>query len=81
MYIQDSPPLGSFAPPTAHGGLLTGHWEFDLALLSLLLAVFAYSFLVPEDAPRGAGRVVIQGVALFFFVGALVLAVVGFRNL
>lgn len=66
---------------TAHGGVLTGHWEFDLALLLVVLAVVAYSFLLPEDAPRGVGRLLIQAVALLFFAGALTLAVVGFRSL
>lgn len=80
-------PLGNLPLPTfslalaAHGGILTGHWEFDLALLMVLLAVVAYSFLLPADAPRGIGRVLILVVAALFFAGALALAVIGFRNL
>jgi hypothetical protein len=65
----------------AHGGVLTGHWEFDLAIAMVFFAVVAYSFLLPADAPTGAGRVVIQGIAVLFFLGALVMAVVGFRSL
>lgn len=76
-----APPLISHIAAAAHGGVLTGHWEFDLALLCVFLAVVAYSFLLPADAPRGVLRNVIQLVALLFFVSALVLAVVGFRNL
>ncbi len=76
-----SPPIPRITYPTNHGGILTGHWEFDLALLMVLLAVVAYSFLLPADAPRGMGRLVIQGTAILFFMGALVLAVVGFRSL
>lgn len=64
-----------------HGGVLTGHWEFDLALFMTLLAVVAYSFLLPADAPRGIGRAVIWTMAALFFAGALALAVFGFRNL
>jgi len=81
MKLNVAPPLFPFGSPTAHGGVLTGHWEFDLALLCAFLAVVAYSFLIPENAPRGAGRIVIQAVALLLFVGAIALAVIGFRNL
>ena len=73
------PPYGRIVQ--AHGGILTGHWEFDLALLLTLLAVVAYSFLLPADAPRGMGRLLIQTVAFSFFAGALILAVLGFRSL
>jgi hypothetical protein len=66
---------------TLHGGFLTGHWEFDLALVLIFFAVISYSFLLPADAPKGTGRRVIQAVAAVFFAGALVLAVVGFRSL
>lgn len=76
-----APPFVSLLAAVAHGGVLTGHWEFDLALLCVFLAVVAYSFLLPADAPQGIMRNVIQLVALFFFVSALVLAAVGFRNL
>ena len=65
----------------AHGGILTGHWEFDLAIALVFFAVISYSFLLPADAPQGGARIMIQSVAVLFFVGALVLAVVGFRNL
>ena len=75
------PPFAPPLVPTAHGGVLTGHWEFDLALFCVLMAVVAYSFLLPADAPRGIGRRLIQLVAVLFFIGALALAVVGFRNL
>ena len=75
------PPLPHFAVTTAHGGILTGHWEFDLAIALVFFAVISYSFLLPEDAPRGGARLAIQSVAAVFFVGALVLAVVGFRNI
>ena len=64
-----------------HYGILTGHWEFDLAILMVFFAVIAYSFLLPVNAPRGAGRVMIQTASLSFFIGALVLAVLGFRSL
>jgi hypothetical protein len=74
-------PTRAVAPASLHGGILTGHWEFDLALLLILLAIVAYSFLLPEDAPRGRGRYAIQGVAGLFFLGALVLAIIGFRSL
>lgn len=75
------PPTRFGFAPTAHGGVLTGHWEFDLALFFVLMAVVAYSFLLPVDAPRGIGRRLIQMMAALFFVGALALAVIGFRNL
>ena len=75
------PPMRFGLMPPAHGGVLTGHWEFDLALFMVLMAVVAYSFLMPADAPRGAGRVVIQIIAVLFFIAALALAVIGFRNL
>lgn len=65
----------------AHSGVLTGHWEFDLALLFVFLAIINYSFLLPQDAPRGIGRIAIYIVSFAFLVGALVLAVVGFRGL
>lgn len=80
-------PLDNFPPPglhlalTAHGGILTGHWEFDLALFLVLMAVVAYSFLLPADAPRGIGRIIILVAAALFFASALALAVLGFRNL
>lgn len=75
------PPLQRISRATAHGGVLTGHWEFDLALALVFFAVISYSFLLPADAPRGAGRLAIQSVAIVFFAGAVVLAIVGFRNL
>ncbi|HZQ06626.1 MAG TPA: hypothetical protein VFD70_08605 [Anaerolineae bacterium] len=75
------PPLRDGRIVEAHGGILTGHWEFDLALLLTLLAVVAYSFLLPADAPRGVGRLLIQSVSFLFFAGALILAVLGFRSL
>jgi hypothetical protein len=75
------PPPDAWLAPPAHGGILTGHWEFDLALFLVLMAIVAYSFLLPADAPRGVGRVLIQIIAGSFFVGALALAVIGFRNL
>ncbi len=82
MWTFENIPNVRFWPPrVAHGGVLTGHWEFDLALFLVLMAVVAYSFLLPADAPRGIGRSVIIAVAALFFVGALALAVIGFRNL
>jgi hypothetical protein len=82
MFTLENFPLPKLFPVrAAHGGVLTGHWEFDLALFMVLMAVVAYSFLLPSDAPRGIGRVIIQMIAALFFVGALALAVVGFRNL
>ena len=64
----------------AHGGALTGHWEFDLAISLVFFAIISYSFLLPVDAPRGLGRLVIYGMAILCFIGALVLAVTGFRS-
>ncbi len=75
------PPLPHVLTITAHGGILTGHWEFDLALALIFFAVISYSFLLPADAPKGVGRMVIQSVAILFLLGALAMAVVGFRNL
>ena len=75
------PPLPRISPETAHGGVLTGHWEFDLALAMVFFAVLSYSFLLPADSPKGVGRLVIQSVAILFFAGAVILAIVGFRNL
>lgn len=75
------PPLPVLPPIHAHGGILTGHWEFDLAIALVFFAIISYSFLLPADAPRGIGRIAIQTVAGLFFVGALVLAIVGFRSL
>jgi hypothetical protein len=81
VWWKDTLPLPRVRIMTAHGGILTGHWEFDLALFMVMLAVVAYSFLLPADGPRGSGRFVIQGIAIVFFVAALVLAVIGFRSL
>lgn len=82
MFTLENFPLPkTFLVRAAHGGILTGHWEFDLALFFVLLAVVAYSFLLPADAPRGIGRVIIIFIAALFFVGALALTVFGFRNL
>lgn len=64
----------------AHGGALTGHWEFDLAIVSVFFAILSYSFLLPGDAPQGIGRAVIYGAVSLCFIGALVLAVMGFRS-
>lgn len=75
------PPLPRISFETAHGGVLTGHWEFDLALAMVFFAVLSYSFLLPADSPKGVGRLVIQSVAILFFAGAVILAIVGFRNL
>lgn len=75
------PLLQRLAPANAHGGVLTGHWEFDLALAMVFFAVISYSFLLPADAPKGGGRLLIQSLAIAFFAGAIVLAIVGFRNL
>ncbi|MCC7164844.1 MAG: hypothetical protein IT331_20275 [Anaerolineae bacterium] len=66
---------------TAHGGILTGHWEFDLAIALLFFAVICYSFLLPQDAPRGAGRMIIYGGVIACLIGAGILAVLGFRSL
>jgi len=67
MLTFENIPVSTFwAARVAHGGVLTGHWEFDLALFLVLMAVVAYSFLLPADA-------------LFF--GALALAALGLRNL
>lgn len=78
---NSAPPLFVREVDNAHGGVLTGHWEFDLALAMVFFAVISYSFLLPVDAPKGGGRVAIQSVAILFFVGALIMAIVGFRNL
>lgn len=75
------PAMSHISVGPAHGGILTGHWEFDLAIALVFFAVISYSFLLPADAPKGVVRVGIQSVAVLFLVGALVLAVVGFRNL
>lgn len=80
-YWNSVPPILVTPKISAHAGILTGHWEFDLALLLVLLAVVAYSFLLPADAPKGMGRRAIQGTAALFFIAALALAVVGFRSL
>lgn len=64
-----------------HYGVLTGHWEFDLAILMIFFSIIAYSFLLPANAPRGTGRVLIQTASFSFFIGALILAVLGFRSL
>lgn len=79
--LHTLPPGMPSLVPRAHGGVLTGHWEFDLAILFVFLAVVAYSFLLPADAPRGVGRFVIITIAALFFFGALAMAVLGFRNL
>lgn len=76
-----TPPLPRVFFIHAHGGILTGHWEFDLAIAMIFFAIISYSFLLPSDAPRGAGRIIIRSVAVLFFIGALILAVVGFRSL
>jgi hypothetical protein len=73
--------LSPVAIPNEHAGILTGHWEFDLAIALLFLAVICYSFLLPQDAPRGTGRLVIYTGVGICLVGAGVLAVLGFRSL
>lgn len=75
------PPLSREVFIHAHGGVLTGHWEFDLAIALVFFAVVVYSFLLPADAPKGGGRLLIQAFALAFFIGALVMAIMGFRSL
>lgn len=75
------PPLPRVSIDPAHSGVLTGHWEFDLALAMIFFAAITYSFLLPADAPKGGGRIAIQSVAVVLFIGAIVLAIVGFRNL
>lgn len=64
-----------------HGGVLTGHWEFDLAIGCLFLALVSYSFLLPADAPRGLGRAIILTLTILFCTAAIILAVLGFRSL
>ncbi len=79
--LNRPPPFARVPVITAHSGVLTGHWEFDLALAMIFFAVVAYSFLLPADAPQGGGRIVIQSIAVVFLIGAVVMAIVGFRNL
>lgn len=81
MFLSNRIPSFPGIRVNAHGGILTGHWEFDLAIAMVFFAIISYSFLLPADAPKGVGRIAIQAVASLFFVGALVLAVVGFRSL
>lgn len=64
-----------------HGGILTGHWEFDTALLLGFFALMSYSFLIPADAPRGVGRRVIQATTITLASIALLLVIAGFRSL
>lgn len=78
--LSTNPPLSPASLIVAHGGALTGHWEFDLAITCVFFAIISYSFLLPADAPRGIGRVVIYGAVGLCFIGALVLAVMGFRS-
>lgn len=75
------PPMPRISIGNAHSGVLTGHWEFDLALAMIFFALISYSFLLPADAPKGRGRMAIQVVAVLFFVGAIVMAIAGFRSL
>lgn len=69
------------SPTLAHGGFLTGHWEFDFAILLTFFAFMSYSFLLPADAPRGIRRWVVLGCTGAFALGAITLAVIGFRSL
>lgn len=80
MVLSASEPLVNSSPVVAHAGVLTGHWEFDLAILSIFLGVVAYSFLLPQDAPRGVARLGVYTIMLMFLTGAFVLAVMGFRS-
>jgi hypothetical protein len=79
--LSTNPPLSPASLIVAHGGALTGHWEFDLAITCVFFAIISYSFLLPADAPRGIGRIAIYGIAIVFFIGALILAVMGLRSL
>ncbi len=81
MKFSSKPSLQHWHIRFAHGGILTGHWEFDTAILLILFSVVAYSFLLPVDAPRGTRRTLIQSASAACFVGALVMAVLGFRSL
>lgn len=78
--VSASEPLLPGVIVVAHGGALTGHWEFDLAILSVFLGIIAYSFLLPHDAPQGVGRMLIYTLTIGFLFGALILAVLGFRS-
>lgn len=78
--LSTNPPLLPASILVAHGGALTGHWEFDLAIVLVFFAIISYSFLMPADAPQGIGRAVIYGAVGLCFIGALVLAVMGFRS-
>lgn len=80
MVLSATEPLSAARFVIAHGGALTGHWEFDLAIALVFFAIVSYSFLLPADAPRGGGRLVIYGMAILCFIGALLLAVMGFRS-
>lgn len=60
--------------------IFTGHWEFDPAIAPVFFAIISDSFLLPVDAPRGSGRLVIYGMAIVRFIGALLLAVMGVRS-
>ena len=81
MQLNDKRFLSPDTIRNEHGGVLTGHWEFDLAIALLFLAVVCYSFLLPQDAPRGAGRMVIYGGVVACLIGAGLLAVLGFRSI
>lgn len=78
--LSATEPLSPTSIIVAHGGVLTGDWEFDLAIACVFFAVISYSFLLPADAPRGVGRAMIYGIAVVCLVGALVLAVMGLRS-
>lgn len=64
-----------------HGGILTGHWEFDTAILLGFFALISFSFLLPVDAPRGVGRRIIQATTITLASIALILVIAGFRSL
>lgn len=79
--LSATAPLAPSSIVVAHGGVFTGHWEFDLAIACAFFAVVSYSFLLPADAPRRMGRAVIYGVAALCLIVALVLAAMGLRSM
>jgi hypothetical protein len=65
----------------AHGGVLTGHFEFDMAIVLTFLGMMTYSLLLPENSPKGLARRMIQSLAVLLGVTGIFFAVIGLRNL
>jgi hypothetical protein len=67
--------------PPAHGGILTGHIEFDVALLLFVLGMMTSSILFLDQPPRGVARRIVLSLIAVFVAAGIISAIIGFRSL